>query len=302
MEKRKLGGTGLYVSPLGLGVGGILGMKIFDEKRALKVIQTAVDHGINIFDTGNSYSGGNAEIRLGKIISQNDRSKLVIGTKGGTVITKDKKLVKNFEPVSLRKQLEDSLRKLQTDYIDLYQLHDPSPHHLTDELLTELDKWRAEGKIRYTGVSCGGQVLRRSVEEKLFDTVMVSYNLMTKINEPWMKRAKEQGMGVLIKSPMAHTLYGNDIFKIKSLADVWYFLRVMKNFRKRLIKGYRYRFVNKVPGWTGAQVALKFVLQNPHVDVAMIGTTNPQHLLDNIETARREPLPGEIYDRINNLP
>ena len=302
MNYKYLGRTELKVSPIGLGIGGILGMKIFDEKKALEVIQTAIDNGINFFDTGNSYSYGNAEIRLGKVISNNNRENLVIATKGGTVITKNNKLIKNFSPKSLRKQLEESLIKLKIDVIDLYQLHDPGYDHLTDEVYKTLENFKKEGKIRYTGISTGGKTLEKSINDGFFDTVMVSYNLMTKTNEPFLQLAKDKGLGVLIKSPMAHTLYSNDIFKIKSLSDLWYLLRVMKNFRKRLMKGFKYRFVNHIPGWTGSEIALKFVLDNPNVDVALIGTTNPKHLIENINTARREPLPKDIYDKIQSLP
>ena len=85
MKYKKLENTNLEVYELGLGVGGILGEKYYNEKKALQLIHTAIEHGINFFDTGSSYSHGNAEIRLGKVIREYDRDKLIIATKGGTV-------------------------------------------------------------------------------------------------------------------------------------------------------------------------------------------------------------------------
>ena len=104
----------------------------------------------------------------------------------------------------------------------------------------------------------------------------------------------------MIKSPMAHSLYSNDIFKIKSLADVWYFLRVLKNYRGDLFEGFKYRFINSIDNWSGAEIALKFVLENKNVDCALIGTTRVKNLLSNIEATNKK-LDEEIYKRIKSV-
>ena len=98
---------GKYIG-IGLGIGGILGMKIFNEEKALNLIHKSIDNGINFFDTGSSYSNGNAELRLGKALTSRDLESLVISTKGGTVLSKSKRAFKNFTRKSLFTNLNKS--------------------------------------------------------------------------------------------------------------------------------------------------------------------------------------------------
>lgn len=304
MEYKKLGKTGLDISAVGLGVGGVLGLKVFNEQKALKLIQTAIDKGINFFDTGSAYSYGNAEIRLGKVIKNNKsiRDKLIIATKGGTVHVGKNKFIKDFSRKSLTKFLHQSLKKLNVEHIDLYQLHSPSLHHLTDDVLETLEIFKSQGKIRFTGISCGGQVLDKAIKIPIFDTVMVTYNILHQNTYSQLKKAKEYGKGTLIKSPMAHVIYSPKIFKIKNIADIWYFLRILKNYRSQLSKGRKYRFINNIDGWTGPQIALKFVLENEYVDCAVTGTTRISNLLSNIETVNKNIDPVIIQKLINHTP
>jgi len=288
MDLKKLSNTSLNISPLGFGVGGIIGDKMFSEKNALNVIQSAIDNGINFFDTGSSYSNGNAEVRLGKVLKNNNIDNLVIATKGGTVLNNNNKLVKNFSKESLTKNLEISLKKLGVEKIDLFQLHSPKIEHINDDVLETLNQFKQQGKINHIGLSCDGKVLDYAINIELFDTVMLTYNILEQKPEQQIIEAKKRGKGVLIKSPMAHGLYSNNIFKITRLADVWYFLRVLKNYRPQLFEGFKYRFINKIDGWKGSEIALKFVLENKNVDCAMIGTTRIEHLLSNIKVTEKQ--------------
>lgn len=284
MKKNKLGNTGLSITPIGLGIGGILGLNMFSEKKALNIIQTSIDEGINFFDTGSSYSGGNAEIRLGKVLTKNDLDKLVIATKGGTVITNKNKLAKDYSKKSLTENLEKSLKKLGVEKIDLFQLHSPSIKHLTDDVYETLNKFKEEGKIIHTGISCDGQTLDYVIEQNYFESIMCTYNILNQNPEKQLIKAKQKNIGVIIKSAMAHSLYSNKIFNIKSIQDLWYFLRVLKNYRPELVKGFKYRFINDYKDWSGAEIALKFVMDNPFVDCAMIGTTRTENLMSNINS------------------
>ena len=299
MEVKKLGNTDLEVTPIGLGVGGILGDKIFNEKKALNVIQSAIDNGIKFFDTGSSYSYGNAEVRLGKVLKANDLDEIIIATKGGTVLTENRKLVKNYSKESLIKNLEISLKKLHVERIDLFQLHSPSVNDINEDVINTLESLKNEGKIRYVGISCDGKVLDKAIDTPIFDSVMLTYNILDQKPNAQIIEAKKKGKGVLIKSPMAHSLYSNNIFKITSIADLWYFLRVLKNYRSQSVEGYRYRYINNFEDWSGAEVALKFVTENINVDCALIGTTRLAHLLSNINVIRKE-IPSSILEKINN--
>ena len=207
------------------------------------------------------------------------------------------KLIKDFSKESLSKYLDESLKKLHTEWIDLYQLHGPSLENLNEELYETLESFKKSGKVKYIGISAGGDVLDKAINSKIFDAVMVSYNIINQQTEPQLRKAKNRGKGTLIKSPLAQTLFSNKIFKIKSLADVWYFLRFLKNHRHKYFKARKCRFINHIDGWTGTEIALKFVLENPFVDVAMIGTTRPEHLLANIHATQKK-LDKEIYTLI----
>ena len=299
MKLEKLGKTNLNVSKLGLGVGGILGMKAFNENQASDILYKAYENGINFFDTGSAYSYGNAEIRLGNLIKSCDRDKLVIATQGGTVHLKGNSYKKDYSKSQLTNSLETSLKKLNVDYVDLFQLHSPQIKHLTEDVFETLEQFKSQGKIRYIGVSCDNEVLDHVLNLDFFDTVMLTYNLLEQKADLQIEKASRKQIGVLIKSPMAHGLYSNSIFNIKGLSDVWYLLRVLKNYRPQLFEGYKYRFVNNYPDWKGAEIALKFVLENEFVNAAMIGTTKTEHLISNINVVNRR-IPEEILIEIRN--
>ena len=142
---------------MGYGCGGYWGYEIFDEKMASRLVHMALDGGVNFFDTGASYSGGNAEKRLGKILKGVDKSHLIIGTKAGTVI-RDGKLIKDYSPDSITRQVEDSLKNLGIERLPLLQLHG-FPGQGMDEVLDRLTDLKRQGKIDMIGASCDGAAL-----------------------------------------------------------------------------------------------------------------------------------------------
>ena len=127
---------------------------------------------------------------------------------------------------------------------------------------------------------------------------MCTYNLINRKAGNQMKRANKKKIGVIIKSPMAHQVYSNNIFKIKNITSLWYFLRIMKNYKSQLIKGFKFRFLNNVNGITSSQIALKFVIDNDYVDLTLIGTTKITHLEQNIESLYKS-IPNEIKQKLD---
>ena len=300
MKKKYLGKTGLKVSHLGLGVGGIFGMKSFDEKKAFDLIHKAIENGINFFDTGSAYSYGNAEVRLGKALKSSNLDSLIISTKGGTVLSKGYRFSKNFSSESLLKNLENSLRKLQLEKIDLYQLHSPSLKDINDDVFNIIDKMKKDGKILHSGVSCDGKVLEKVIKSDFFDTVMTTYNIISHDNEKKLKKAKLKNIGTIVKSPLAHTVFNNNIFKISDVTSLWYFLRIVKNYKLKFLQSFRYRFINDVAAFSSSEIALNFVARNKNVDLIMIGTTKIKHLLENIESLDKN-YPNKIFNKIENI-
>ena len=295
VRMRRLGARDVHLSELGFGAGGFWGMEVFNEDLAKNLVDIAIDRGINFFDTGPNYSGANAEQRLGKILAGR-ASKVLVGTKCGTHYIGGKH-VKDYSTPALKRSLETSLTRLQRDSVDLLQLHDMPPE-LTEEIMNFLVRARERGDTRLLGVSTNIQGAEIALASGIFDCVMIEYNVIQrKAPENLIRRCADAGVGVLIKSPLAQTMYSNEIFKLRKLADIWYFLRALKNHRGKFLEGRKYRFLAEAPDRTPHNIALQYVLDNPGVSSAIIGTTREAHLLENI-AASLIPIPPAMKRRI----
>src|SRR3954454_23859075 len=150
MLYRSLGKTGLRVSEIGFGCASYWGMKVFDEATAIQLIHAAVDHGVTLFDTGASYSAGNAEPRLGQALAGvANRHDLVIATKAGSRIDQRGRRQEDLSAAGVRQTVEASLIRLRLDAIPLLNLHGPDIVHLTDDLIDTLERLKQAGKIRH---------------------------------------------------------------------------------------------------------------------------------------------------------
>ena len=259
MKMRKLGNTGKLISVMGYGCGGFWGYEVFDEKIADRLVHLALDGGVNFFDTGASYSGGNAEKRLGKILKGVNTTGLIIGTKAGTTI-RNGKLVKDYSPASITGQVETSLKNLGLDRLPLLQLHGVPVQGL-DEVFGTLTRLKREGKVELIGASCDGAALENALSYNMLDVVMLTYNLIEKHASLQIEKAYSKGVGVLVKSPLAHTLYSKDLFKIKRLSDLWYLLRVFKNYRPQLARGRKYT-VSSTISPDGVRTKLRYYMHS----------------------------------------
>lgn len=299
MEKRRVGLTNIYVSTLGLGCASFWGKESFDENKAIFIVHKAIERGVNLFDTGHSYSNGNAEKRLNKALrSVANKNDLVISTKAGTRIGTKGKLYKDFSPEWIRTSCQQSLTTLGVDSIALFHLHGPNIKDFTPDLLDELNKLKVEGLIQAYGVnSFDEKVLQHILEMNFFDFIMPDYNALKR--ESLITSFCQNGIGVLAGAALANSLFSNRIFKIRKTQDVWYLLRALKNFRGQLIKGISFRFINHYDDITGAQIALAYIIQNKNISCAVFGTTNEAHLNENL-LASEITLSKEILNDIHN--
>jgi aryl-alcohol dehydrogenase-like predicted oxidoreductase len=149
MRLRRLGNSGLKVSEVGLGCNNF-GMRI-DQAATQNVVDAAIDNGVTFFDTADIYGGTKSEELLGKALGKR-RHEVVVATKFGMQIGKDERK-KGGSRRWIMQAVEDSLRRLGTDYIDLYQHHQPDPETPVDETLRALDDLVTQGKVRYIGNS-----------------------------------------------------------------------------------------------------------------------------------------------------
>jgi aryl-alcohol dehydrogenase-like predicted oxidoreductase len=298
MLYRPLGGTGLTVSELGFGCASWWGKPGFAEREALGLVHAALDLGFTFFDTGASYSAGEAEPRLGRALKGRDPSGLVVATKAGTYHAGGGRIARDFSPAAIIASAERSLRNLGLDSLGLLQLHGPAVGELTDELRGALADLKARGLVRTLGVnSFDPAVIEHVVGLPDFDVVMVDYNVLRPEREPLIERAAAAGKGVLAGMALAMGHTRPLLSRLRGLQDLWYAARALVRHRDELERGARFRFLHSRDDVTGSQAALGYVLANPHVSCAVFGATRMPHLRENAAASGLR-LPNELMDAI----
>ena len=297
MLYRPLGRTGLTVSEIGFGAASWWGKPQFSEAVAERLVHAAIDGGVSFFDTGASYSGGHAEPRLGRALKGRDASGLVVASKAGTFAARGR-VGRDFSPAAVVASAERSLRNLGLEVLPLLQLHGPAIAELTDDLRGALQDLRARGLVRALGVnSFDPAVIAHVARLPDFDVVMVDYNVLRPEREPLIAQAAAAGKGVLAGMALAMGHTGWQVAKLRAPRDLWYAARGLLRHRREVGQGARFGFLNGLPGMTGPQAALAYVLANPNVASAVIGTTRPAHLAENL-AASGLALPPAVMDRI----
>lgn len=265
----------MTVSEIGFGAASYWGKRVFDEQTATGLVRQAVDLGITFFDTGASYSHGEAEPRLGRALAGLDADRLVIATKAGTYHAGGGRIARDFSPEAIVASAEASLKRLGLETLSLLQLHGPSIAELTPELFEAVSSLKARGLIRALGVnSFDPTVIEQVLSLSPFDVVMIDYNVLRPERGPLVERAAAAGKGVLagMALGMGHT--GLKIANIRGRQDLWYAARALVRHRQEVRRGAQLAFV-------APQQALAHVLENPHVACAVIGTTRSAHLVEN---------------------
>jgi aryl-alcohol dehydrogenase-like predicted oxidoreductase len=287
MLYRSLGKTGLRVSEIGFGCASYWGKKVFDEAAAIGLIHAAIDHGVTFFDTGASYSGGNAEPRLGRAISGlKSKHDLIIATKAGTYTDERGRWREDFSALGVRRTVEASLVRLGLDSIPLLQLHGPGIANLTDDLLDTLTRLREEGKVLHLSVnSFDVNVIEHVMTLPLFGVVMIDYNILRPEREPIIAKLGAQNLGILAAMPLGGGLYLKNRFSIRGVQDVWYIARAWKNHRSDFARARNFHFLKREDQFTAAEIALAWVLRKPEISCATFGTTRMSHLLANLRAS-----------------
>lgn len=286
MRRRPLGRTGLIVSELGFGAASWWGKPRFDERTALGLVHEALDLGVTLFDTGASYSAGEAEPRLGRALKGRDVSGLVVATKAGTHHAGGGRIARDMSPAAIAASAERSLRNLGIDALGVLQLHGPAAHELNDDMLATLASLKARGLVRAVGLnSFEPAVIDHAVGLEVIDVVMVDYNVLRPEREPLIARAAAAGKGVLAGMPLAMGHTRPLLDRLRGPQDLWYAARALAKHRKELSEGARFRFLHRLPDMTGSQAALAYVLANEAVSAAVFGATRATHLRENVHAS-----------------
>jgi len=305
-----LGMTGLKVSPVAFGtwqLGGEWGQ--FDETEGIAAIRRARDLGINFFDTAQGYGFGASERLLGRALRDDldsRRDELVIATKGGLRMTENG-LVRDSTPAWLRSGVEDSLRALEIDHIDVYQVHWPDSNVPFSETATALQELVDEGKIRHAGVSnFDATQMAEFARTRPVETLQPPYHLFRReIESELLPYAHEHEIGVLVYGPLAHGLLTGTMQPDTKFADDdWRsgspefqgsaFSRNLK------VVDQLGRFAAEELGCSVAQLAVAWTLANPAVNVAIVGARHPNHIEDSLAAGELSLSGGDLeqIDRI----
>ncbi|MCD6519044.1 MAG: aldo/keto reductase [Anaerolineae bacterium] len=309
MEKRRLGTSEIEVSVFGLGcwpLGGGPGWGDQDERESIATVHAALDYGINFFDTAEGYNNGRSEEVLGKAL-EDRRDKALIATKVSPT---------NTEPATLRAHCEASLRRLRTDYIDLYQVHWPiwpaTNNSVEDAFATLLDL-QQEGKIRAIGVSNHGVEQLRQVLATGVPIVsnQLCYNLLSRaIESEILPFCREHGLGVITYMGLMQGLLAG-IYR--SPDEVPPFRARTRHFSKdRPMARHgepgaeaetfaaleRIRQIADELGYPMAHVALAWVASKPGISCVLVGSRKRDQLARNIEAASLK-LPPEVIAKLD---
>lgn len=292
MEYRTLGRTGLKASVIGLGTmvhAGHFGP--MEDAESLAAIDAALELGVNFIDTSDAYGAGYSETLLGKAL-KGRRDKVILATKGGNVMVGPNRGKTDFSIAYIDRVMDESLKRLQTDAIDLYQLHNPNVEVIErGEVWELLERRKKEGKIRYYGVSINKMEEGvAAVKGGRSDTVQIEYNML--IQDPAkevLPMAQQANVGVIARAPLRRSLLsgkfkagdqqrfqGEDV-RARNFAG--------ELFVKELAKVEKFRFLVRQPGTTLAQMAIAFCLAHPAVSVVIPGARDARQMRENAAAA-----------------
>jgi aryl-alcohol dehydrogenase-like predicted oxidoreductase len=307
MKYRTLGKTGLRISAVGLGTmvhAGHFGpMK---DSESLSAIDTALDLGVNFIDTSDAYGAGYSEALLGNALKRN-RDKVILATKGGNVMVGPDRGKRIFDPAYISRVMDESLRRLQTDYIDLYQLHNPTVEVIErGEVWNVLQRAKQAGKIRHYGVSINTMEEGiAAVEDGRAETIQVEYNLLAQApRENIFPLAAQSNVGIIARMPLKRGILTGKM----SAADESRFqgddvrARSFKGepFLKELAKADQLRFLVHGPIKSLGQAAIAFCIAHPAVSVVIPGARNAEQMRENAAGADVE-IPAADLDQVVDL-
>ncbi|MDY6811541.1 MAG: aldo/keto reductase [Actinomycetota bacterium] len=312
MQYRPLGRTGVQVSPLCLGAMMFGPWGNDDEQDSIRIIHAALDAGINFVDTADMYSAGRSEEIVGKALG-NHRDDVFLATKFFMPMGDDP----NHRGCSRRwimRAVEDSLRRLDTDHVDLYQVHRPSPDTDVEETLGALTDLVQQGKVRYIGSSSfsGSQIVEAQWAAKdnrfaRFVTEQPPYSILVRgIEEDVLPAVQRHGMGTLTYSPLSGGWLSGRWRKDAASAptssarpSARFDMSTTANQRKLDIVE-ELAVLAEQSGMTLIDLAIAFVIHHPGVTAAIVGPRTMQQLESYLPAADIS-LSAEILDRIDEL-
>ncbi|SEM21603.1 Predicted oxidoreductase [Mesobacillus persicus] len=308
MEKRtKIGKTDLFVNPIGLGTNAVGGHNLFpnlDDNDGKKLVQTALENGINFLDTAFIYGPRRSEEIIGEVLKESGkRSEIVIASKASYKFVGDKTIHDN-SPAFLKQSVEESLQRLQTDYIDLFYIHFPDEATPKDEAVGSLKQLKDEGKIRSIGVSNFSiDQLKEANQDGYVDVYQGAYNLLNREAEKELfPYVKANQLSFIPYFPLASGLLTG---KYRDYSEVSEKNRKRPQFQKEVFEQTREKLeqVREMASKKDAEVAhivLAWYLTRDEIDVIIPGAKNADQVLHNLRTLAVQLTEEEIQE-INRI-
>jgi aryl-alcohol dehydrogenase-like predicted oxidoreductase len=314
MEMRTLGRTGVKVSPLCLGAMMFGEWGNTDHDESIRIIHRALDAGINFVDTADIYSGGESETIVGKALAGGRRDNIVLATKARGPMGDDPNEQGNSRRWLMR-EVEASLTRLGTDYIDLYQVHRPDPHTDIDDTLGALTDLVHAGKVRYIGSSTfaaheivEAQYVARDRSRERFVTEQPPYSMLVRgIERDMLPVAQSYGMGVMSWSPLAGGWLsgkwrkgGDDLTSRRSAVDPDEWDMSLPDNQRKLDAADALGALADESGMSLIHMAIAFVANHPAVTAPIIGPRTMEQLESQLGAAE-VTLSADILDRIDEI-
>jgi aryl-alcohol dehydrogenase-like predicted oxidoreductase len=293
-----LGRTGAVVTKLGYGAmelrgpGGTFGHgRALDDAEIDRLLNGVLDAGINIIDTSPDY--GDSEEHIGRCISGR-RDEYFLASKCGCPVGQPAATGPGprehiFTRDNVRAGVEQSLRRMRTDHLDLVQFH-ASPARATledNESVAELDALRDEGKIRFLGMSGTLPNLTDHIAMGVFDAFQIPYSAVEREHEDAISAAAKAGAGTIIRGGVARGLPEPP----SGVPEQW---RTM--FQVRLERFEQASVADLLGDMSPMELMLRFTISHPDLHTTIVGTSNAEHLAANVAAARKGPLPPEVYE------
>lgn len=308
-KKVEIGKTGLLVNPVGLGTNAVGGHNLFpnlNDETGKEIVRTAINNGIDFLDTAFIYGKGRSEELIGEVLKESrSRHEIVLASKGAHKLEDGQILVDN-SPKFLRETVENSLSRLQTDYIDLFYIHYPDENTPKEEAIGTLHRLKEEGKIRAIGVSNFTlEQLKEGNQDGYIDVLQSGYNLLKRDAEnDFLPYTLEQNISFIPYFPLASGLLTGKFDKNSTFEDGRSKNPLFQGevFVHNLEKVEQLRQIANDKNVEVSNIVLAWYLTQDAIDVIIPGAKKPEQVLANIRTLDVQLTPNEIaeIDRIFN--
>ncbi|HCD6007128.1 TPA: aldo/keto reductase [Staphylococcus aureus] len=286
-----LGKSDVEVFPIALGTNAVGGHNLYpnlDEEQGKDVVRQAINHGINLLDTAYIYGPERSEELVGEVVKEYPREQIKIATKGSHEFDENQEVHQNNQPEYLKQQVENSLKRLQTNYIDLYYIHFPDDNTPKDQAVAALQELKEQGKIKAIGVSNFTlDQLKEANKDGYVDVVQLEYNLLHRENEAVLQYCVDHLITFIPYFPLASGILAGKYDENTKFSD-------HRTTRRDFIPGVFEENVRRVKALESlaaahqtsiANIVLAFYLTRPAIDVIIPGAKRAEQVIENIKAA-----------------